>query len=288
MAIYEATSECAGDLTIMECNDDTGDTRSAFAASLSAGTTYYVVVWAFFFPEEQISYDVGAAIQLNVGRPVPPPNDTCATADVIPSSGPFPHLTVLRDNILATGVGDPPVPSCLSDGSRSVWYKFRPDRTSLYVFSTCANDTRTTVDDTVMAIYSSPDNSCGPFTEVACEDDSCLFRASISSLLDSNRTYYIVIWDLSTEAGIVTETSVQLKVSDAQPRITGYETLPDGSFRLYFTGAANQPYVVMGSTNLLDWDPVGTPPSYLGNGLYQLIDTDATGNPYRFYRIRVP
>ncbi len=291
MAIYETANGCSGPLTLLECNDDAGgENRSALAASLSSGTTYYVVVWAFYFPEEEISYDVATALQLRVERPVPPPNDNCVTADIIPSNGPFPHLTTVRDNILATETGDPPSPSCVPDGDgiRSVWYKFKPGRTSLYVISTCENDTRTTVEDTVMAIYSSPSNNCGPFTEVACGDDDCSSRASISSVLDSNLTYFIVVWEFDLGQIVVTTTSVQLKVSDAQPRITSYATQPDGSLQLYFTGAANQPYVVLGSTNLLNWTALETPPSYFGNGLYQFTDTNAISHSRRYYQIRVP
>ena len=57
----------------------------------------------------------------------PPPNDTCAGAEVIPTSGPFPHLTAVTDITMATTAGDPPSPSCPFTPftlSRSIWYSF--------------------------------------------------------------------------------------------------------------------------------------------------------------------
>src|SRR5947207_1645012 len=112
---------------------------------------------------------------MNLGQAVPsapPPNDTCAGAEVIPGNGPFPHLTVIRDISSATTTGDPPAPSCLSydptNLTRSVWYSFKPSRSGRYLISSCSDaPTGTTVDDTVMAIYGSTNGCVGPLVQTA-------------------------------------------------------------------------------------------------------------------------
>src|SRR5438093_8972713 len=62
---------------------------------------------------------------------VPPPNDLCSGAEVIPAAGPFPYTTALTADITsATTTGDPvPVPPCTfgfpaATVSRSIWYRF--------------------------------------------------------------------------------------------------------------------------------------------------------------------
>src|ERR1041384_5778104 len=94
----------------------------------------------------------------------PQPNESCAWAQLIPGTGPFPHLTVIRDISSATTNGDPAAPSCITydatNLTRSVWYSFRPAVSGRYLVSSCSDaPTATTVDDTVMAIYAAP-NGC--------------------------------------------------------------------------------------------------------------------------------
>src|SRR5437773_6558741 len=81
-----------------------------------------------------------------------------------------------------------------STGSRTAsGSKFAPTATALYRFSTCG-DTATTVEDTVMAIYRSNSGSCGSLTEVACSDDACGLRSTITNTLIGGKTYFIVVW----------------------------------------------------------------------------------------------
>src|SRR5207247_9770950 len=102
---------------------------------------------------------------------VPPPNDTCAGAEIIPTAGPFPFYSSVVDVKDATITNDPPVPSCRSVSvTRSVWYKFIAPSTRLYTISASA-DTQTTVLDTVMAVYTSAGGSDGPFVQFACNED---------------------------------------------------------------------------------------------------------------------
>ncbi len=155
--------------------------------------------------------------------------DSCFDAEVIPPDG-FPHLTSLTVDITnATTFGDPATPpSCQANVSRSLWYTFTPHFSSIYVISSCANaPTGTTVDDTVMAIYTSTGGCNGPFTEIptgagidGCDDDSCATEANqavINTGLNSGTTYYIVIWKSGAAAPTAGNTAVQLRVTRIGP-----------------------------------------------------------------------
>lgn len=154
-----------------------------------------------------------------------PDNDNCSGAQVIPAAGPFPHTTPLVPDITdATSEGDPPVPTCQSLVSRSVWYTFTPVTSGRYVFSTCAEaPTGSTVDDTVLAVYTSATGCAGPFTEVggaACDDDGCGFEDNQSSLgvsLQAGTVYYVLLYKYGTSAPFAGNTAVQMRVFPSFP-----------------------------------------------------------------------
>ena len=119
---------------------------------------------------------------LEPGRCVAPLNDTCDGAETIPASGPFPHFsTLIPDLTLAVGGGDP-VSSCTDDETNGVWYSFTPAETGLYCLST-GPDTATTVDHTLLGLYTSSVGGCSEnlddYLELDCNDDEALghFRA---------------------------------------------------------------------------------------------------------------
>jgi hypothetical protein len=155
----------------------------------------------------------------------PPPNDLCSGAEIIPAAGPFPYLTAVTSDITdATTTGDPPVPSCQPSVSRSIWYTFTPTTTGDYVVSSCVDGpTATTVDDTVMAIYTSTGGCAGPFTQLptagttdGCDDDSCLtesFQAVIETRLNAGTQYFIVVSQFGTAPPAAGHTAVQLRVT---------------------------------------------------------------------------
>jgi hypothetical protein len=206
MAIYRSTSACSGPFTEFDCNDDSGFTQSAIAATLTASTTYYIVVWVIGTNAPAAGE---TAVQLKVSRPPVPANDTCAGAEVIPPGGPFPYSSSTNETIRATFTGDPPDPDCQFPGDRSVWYRFTPTATADYVLTTCSSP-GTRVFDTLMTVYRSSSGCTGPFTQVACSDDTCGLRASITTNLAAGTTYYIVLWDL--EDASPGYTTMQLQV----------------------------------------------------------------------------
>ncbi|MFL6212739.1 MAG: C25 family cysteine peptidase [Blastocatellia bacterium] len=158
-----------------------------------------------------------------------PPNDLCSGAEVIPAAGPFPYNTTITNDITdATTAGDPPTPSCQSSVSRSIWYTFTPSASGNYTIATCTDaGTGTTVEDTVMAIYTSSNGCVGPFTEIpssagsdGCSDDDCVsgpLQSVITTRLNSGTTYYVVVWEFGTAAPPAGTTAIQLNVSVVLP-----------------------------------------------------------------------
>ena len=226
LAIYSAAGSCTG---LAEpaggCDDDScasGGLQSVISnITLAAGSTYYIVAWKF----DSTTPALGAGnLQLQVVQHPPsgsaPANDLCSGSEVIPGAGPFPYLGAVTADISgATTSGDPPSPSCQANVSRSLWYSFTPAASGRYTFSVCADaPTGTTVDDTVMAIYSGS-GACSGFAEVAggCDDDSCFSEAGQSVIygisLTAGTNYHIVVWQYGTPAPSIGNTAVQMRVS---------------------------------------------------------------------------
>jgi len=235
LAIYTASAGCGGTYTEVAgaCDDDGCDQeqfQSSVTAQLVAGTTYYIVAWNSGGAPTTGNTSLG----IRVSRPSPPPaNDTCeggsAAPYVVPSAGPFPALTGITADITgASSSGDPPSPSCLASGftaSRSVWYTFTPAASGTYAISSCALDlggTATTVNDTLIGIYTAAGGCAGPFTEIpsagtvdGCDDDYCDFegfQARVATSLSAGTTYHIVVFKVGAAAPAPGNTAVQLRV----------------------------------------------------------------------------
>ncbi len=196
---------------------------------------------------------------------VAPSNDQCAGAEVIPGAGPFPVLSAITADITdATTTGDPAVPSCQTclsgQVSRSIWYRFTPSVSATYDFSVCNSDgTASTVDDTVMAIYTSSTGACGgTFTQVplACDDDTCaseVLQSVISSLqLNAGTNYFIVVWQCDAAAPTAGNTAIQLRVARILPAANdtcaGAVTLPLNTAVNGTTFAGNNDYQLTGAS----------------------------------------
>ena len=227
IAIYtNATGQC-GAFTLYTHNEDSGSLRASISTNLSAGITYFIVVWAgrlsspeFVGPEAVANESL--ELQLRVSKPEVPANDTCANAIVIPPNLTSAYLSPLIDTTLATtspGITPPCVTNNGSIPSRDVWFKFTPATSGSYILST-GSDTAsilgndgTLIDDTVIGIFTLP-NGCGQTpNQVACNDNG-LGRAVLSVNLTANTTYYIVVWDNSA-AYVPGETALRLRVSPA-------------------------------------------------------------------------
>lgn len=155
----------------------------------------------------------------------PPANDQCPGAVVIPPSGPFPYLAPIVPNVSqATSTGDPPAPSCAALVSRSIWYSFIPEASGSYSISSCAEETGTTVPDTLLAVYTATDGTCaGTLTEVAggCADTGCTVKKLQSVLgsvyLEAGTRYFILSYVGGNAAPPPGSTAVQLKIGRNPP-----------------------------------------------------------------------
>lgn len=225
MILYRSsTADCAGTLSIVAFNEDSGSLRSAISTNVTAGNTYFLVVWVGR-TEVITNADIQRLdLQLRVSKPAPATNDTCATAAVIPGTLTAPYATAIFDTTRAAktvGLIPPCATNTGTAASRNLWFKFTPSTTGAYIFST-GSDTATTINDTVMEIYTL-NGGCGTApSEIACNDNG-LGRAVVSSPLSAGTTYYIVVWD-NSPSYIPGETLLQLRVSPSTaPSVT---TLP--------------------------------------------------------------
>jgi len=191
LAVFTSDGGCNGPFHDIACNDDAGSTQSAILTSLGANTTYYILLYKTTPDAPAAGH---TAVQLKVTNPQVPGNDLCAGAEIIPSAGPFPYFTATSDTLLATNVGDPPLPSGTAAVYRSVWYRFAPAASGAYVFTTVPN-TATRLFDSVVAVYTSSSGCGGPFTEVACGGGSFDVRGAATATLVAGTTYYVVVWD---------------------------------------------------------------------------------------------
>jgi len=265
MAIHTSAGGCSGPLTAAECNDDQSGHRAALSINLNAGTTYYLVVWRAY----DFSGTAGElALQLRVTKPTPPANDTCAGAEVVPP-GPFPYLSTTNDITKATTSGDPPAPSCQSEFTNSVWFRFTPTNSGTYVFST-DESTATTVYNPVMALYAAS-GSCSGFSQVACDYQPEARATIIASNLAVDTTYYIVVWDLwDGDLPTPGETSVQLRVArQKRPIVTTLSASSVASTSAVLNASINANYVT--TRAWFDWGlttnyGTSTTPRLIGKG----------------------
>jgi thrombospondin type 3 repeat protein/uncharacterized protein DUF11/slime mold repeat-containing protein len=268
LSVWTSAGGCAGPFTEVPtgggsdgCDDDTCISegfQAVIQSSLTAGTTYYILAHQFDQPAPTAG---NTAVQIRISVPAgpvgPPANDLCGGAEVIPGAGPFPYLTaVTADVTAATATGDPPLPSCQTNVTRSIWYTFTPATTGSYTISSCADaPTATTLDDSVIAVYTSTGGCGGPFTQVggACDDDSCVsegLQAVMTSNLTGGQQYWVVVYKFSTGVPTAGNTAVQLRVSPGPENDSCAGATPL-SLDTPVTGAlqlAASDYVLSGST----------------------------------------
>ena len=118
----------------------------------------------------------------------PPANDHASGAELLAGTS-FPVLSSTWSLTEATFSGDP-ITTCTSNDDHGIWFKITPNQTATYRIWATAAETATTVPDTVMGIFTSPDFT--NFTEVACNDDAGGGTQSIVTTPLTAGTQYLI------------------------------------------------------------------------------------------------
>jgi hypothetical protein len=239
--MYRA-SGCANVSALYAFNDDSGELQSAITTNLVSGEEYYIVVWVGSVE----SATNNLKVQLRVSQPTVPVNDSCEGAEVIPSIIPSTgYLTAVTDTTLA-GTTLSLTPTCASSDpdsqpSREIWYRFAPAAAGTYILSTKgAGDTLTTVNDTLIAIYTNEAPCTGIWLPLGggCNDNG-FSQAAFSVNLRGDTTYFILVYDNSAEP-IAGETLVQLRVTPAAaPTVTTLPVVSIASTGAVLSGTIN-------------------------------------------------
>jgi hypothetical protein len=108
---------------------------------------------------------------------------------------------------------------------------------------------------------------------------------ALSFLLASNTYHFRVV--ATNGFGLARGLDATFRHSSAPPRITSLTHPAGGSFPIHFDGAAGQIYYILGSTDLMNWSPIGDATD-LGNGKFEFIDIGDSGDSIRFYLIASP
>jgi hypothetical protein len=224
---------------------DPSPNLSRHAAALVAALLFIATGWRASSAAEPSSAASVGSWQLGA-----PSNDHCAGAETIVPSGAGPWLSGVHDITDATTTGDPAFSCGGASRSRSLWYTYTPVETGPHTISTCASDTATTVDDTILGIYLSSSGTCaGTFSEIAggCDDDGCGVEPAQGVvhdvLLHVGRTYLIVVWKKGTLPPTAGNSLEQLSI-----RIGGCPPPPPPLRWLFFS-----------SQTRLVWEEVVTP-----------------------------
>jgi hypothetical protein len=187
LAIYSACPTGPG--TALACNDDVGgcaNNGSSITIPTTPGAAYYVRIGGY----NAATGDGTLTITQPTCGPVAPENDNCGSAFFLPA-----ETIILGTTTLSTNDG---TASCgASASSPDVWYKYRPATSGTFTVTTC--DSVAPTFDTVLSAYS---GTCGALTQLACNDDVCGLRSTITvPNAVANQTYYIRVAGYNNQTG---------------------------------------------------------------------------------------
>jgi hypothetical protein len=179
MSLYSGS---CGSFTQIACDDDSGPgTMSQITSTtLTAGTTYFIRVWAY---ESGTGTFTICVVDNSVACAAPANDDPCAaTAVTVGTSCTFTQYT----NACATATAGAPAPGCASYAGGDVWFTATVPASGSLTF-----DSNTGVmTDGGMAIYS---GTCGALTLIACDDDNST-NGSMPIITQTGLTPGATIW----------------------------------------------------------------------------------------------
>jgi subtilisin-like proprotein convertase family protein len=181
MAIY---SGACGSLTQIACDDDSSPNgmMPMITASLTAGQTYYVRVWAYG------GSNVGTFGICVTTPPAPPANDNCATATTVTQQPNGSCTTVSSTVAGATSSG---IANCTGTADDDVWFRFTATNTTAII-----NRTTTGSWDSGIEIFAStgaaPGNCIG--ASLGCQDSESSFTVNGLAV---GMNYYVRVYSWS-------------------------------------------------------------------------------------------
>jgi hypothetical protein len=177
-----------------------------------------------------------------------PANDSCANP-LAAGLGPNGF-----DSTGATNEATDP-PSCAGQfPGNSVWFTFTPLTSNVYTAVTCSSSF-----DTILGVYSAP-TSCGPYTELACNDDNSMIcgpggNSVVTWCAQAGTNYFLMVFGFEGASGPGTLTITNTGTMCTTPTNDSCATaivLADtasGSEDTTFADAAGDPFVSCGFTN---------------------------------------
>ncbi len=190
---YELYSGCPGSAGTTCVASNGGSTSLSSNATLTAGTTYYLVIDTWASPN-YATYDL-AVTSFGSG----PVNDLPCNATLLTLG-----VTQTGDNTCSGGTGEPAAPTCWTTGNNnSVWYKVVPTGTTLNIKTVVG-----TLTNTQMALYSGTCGASLTMVTSGCNDDAplCGATSDYSSYLSmtgltAGTTYYLRVDGYSNLVG---------------------------------------------------------------------------------------
>jgi hypothetical protein len=161
MAFYTAAS-CAGPFTLVSCNDDSNGLMPVLTYTGTPGATLWVRFWEF-------GNNAFGAFNICATTPPPPAtnNEPCGATVLNPAAA---CTYTLGSNAGATASAGIPAPTCSFYTGGDVWFRVTiPAGGTVTLTGDVAGGSP--IGDMGMAVYTAPSCS-GPFTQVACDDDS--------------------------------------------------------------------------------------------------------------------
>lgn len=229
LAVY--TGNAVDSLSLVASNNNlagAANRQSLVTFSAEAGTTYCIAAGGY-------SNAVGTLV-LNVN---PPANDDAANRLVI--TGPEGSVTGFN---LGASKEPGETAHATEVGGTSVWFQWTAPRSGFVDFNTSGSGF-----DTVMAVYTNASLSTNSLPVAANDDDAQggglqTSRAWFYALEGMN--YYIAVDGFGGDMG-------ELQLNWNMNCLLAITNLPNGDVQLALTGVDWQRYVLLGSTNLLDW-----------------------------------
>ncbi|MFO0972019.1 MAG: dockerin type I repeat-containing protein [Phycisphaerae bacterium] len=185
LSVFRGT---CGSAVQVACDDDsgTGSNSQLTNVSVTGGLSYLIKIADYGGPN-------GGTLLFHLSfAPVPPANDLCSAATVIPTSvfNPPPFCT-----LGATSTAGEPAESCgFPPNGSSVWYRFVPTVGGLADIDTVGSNY-----DTVLSVFS---GSCALPVLIACNDDFDGVASSLSGVpMAAGTTYLIKVASFGTTNG---------------------------------------------------------------------------------------